>query len=215
MDAEPLPGDPAGAGHRRAHKRRFAFLRGDAGTSGTYGRHQRPSDQKPAGEREHRPRQGIHMRSVGGGDREHALQRLRNAPGLDDLRAQQHLPGDPGGRAALPAGPVGAIRALCPFVLGNARPPLLRRGHLPGCRPALDQSHRPDTFGDRLLQPQARGLPRRRGRAGRENSEGDSSRHDGLQLPGDRPGLPVQHEGPRLAAPFRGPRHLSCPRHPL
>ena len=45
-----------------------------------------------------------------------ALQRLRHAAGLADLRAEQSVPGHPAGRAGVPAGSGGAVAALRPLV---------------------------------------------------------------------------------------------------
>ena len=60
----------------------------------------RSADHEPAGDGRHRPRQGLGPRRHRRADRERALQRLRLAPGLDDLRADQPVLGDPGARAA-------------------------------------------------------------------------------------------------------------------
>ena len=49
-----------------------------------------------AGHRRDRPQQGVGARRFGAGDREHAVRRLRPAPGVDDLRADQPVLGRDG-----------------------------------------------------------------------------------------------------------------------
>ena len=61
-----------------------------------------------------RSRQGAALGSQRQADRGRALQRLRHAPDLDHLRAQQRVPGDPGTRAAVPGRPGDALAALRP-----------------------------------------------------------------------------------------------------
>ena len=61
------------------------------------------------------------------------VQRLRHAPGVADLRAEQSVPGHDAGRAGVPARSVGAVAALRPLV---ERPPRFRSTRSPGQRPA-------------------------------------------------------------------------------
>ena len=76
------------------------------------GRDQRPADQQPAAARQHRPRPGHGPGCHGRPDRERPLQRLWLPADLHHLHAQQRIPGDPGGGAAIPEGPVGPLDAL-------------------------------------------------------------------------------------------------------
>ena len=55
-----------------------------------------------------------------GGER--ALQRLRHAAGVADLRAEQSVPGDPAGGAGVPARSRGAVDALHPSINGRLIP---------------------------------------------------------------------------------------------
>ena len=76
-------------------------------------------------------------------DRERALQRLRLAPGLDDLHADQPVLGHPGARAAVSARSDRALAALRARAVGQAR--AARRGraaHADG-RPAHRHAPRP------------------------------------------------------------------------
>ena len=51
-----------------------------------------------------------------------ALQRVRHAPGVADLRAEQPVSGDPAGGAGVPAGPGGAVDALRALVERQPHP---------------------------------------------------------------------------------------------
>ena len=66
------------------------------------GRQQRPAAQEPAGHRRHGPQQGVDARSDRHPGGDGAVQRLRHAAGVADLRAEQPVPGDPAGRAGIP-----------------------------------------------------------------------------------------------------------------
>ncbi len=57
------------------------------------GRDDRPADQESAGAGGYRPQQGLRAGRHRAADREHPLQRLRPAPGLDDLHVEQPVPG--------------------------------------------------------------------------------------------------------------------------
>ena len=61
------------------------------------------------------PRQAVDARSDRDAGRERALQRLRHAPGVADLRAEQSVSGDPARRSEVPErsrGDVAALRAV-------------------------------------------------------------------------------------------------------
>ena len=96
--------------------------------------------------------------------RDGALQRLRHAAGVADLRAEQSVPGDPAGGAGVPersGGAVDALRALD----GGRLIPLEHGRHRDDRRRAVGrQPHRAAAVGDDLVQPQAGLRARRRGR---------------------------------------------------
>ena len=78
--------------------------------AGPRGRQQRPAAQEPAGQRA----TWTATRSSALGltrqpGRDGALQRVRHAPGLADLRAEQSVPGHPAGRAGVPGESGGAV----------------------------------------------------------------------------------------------------------
>ena len=102
--------------HAAGHRHRRAVSRGRrcsrtrcARLPGARGRQQRPAAEEPAGQRRARPRQDCRARPDRRPGRDRAVQRLRHAPGLADLRAEQPVPGDHAGRAGVPA----AIRRRC------------------------------------------------------------------------------------------------------
>ena len=87
---EPVPVHAAGARTPASSTGWRPAARGEAARPArAAGRDERPADREPAGERRDRPRQGRRARGHRGADRERALQRLRRAAGLDDLRAEQ------------------------------------------------------------------------------------------------------------------------------
>ena len=102
---EPVPVHAAGPRHRGALPRRPGARGEAARAAGARRRDERPPDQEPAGARADRPRPRPRPRRQRAADRGRALHRLRHAPGLDDLRAQQPVPGDHGAAAAVPARP--------------------------------------------------------------------------------------------------------------
>ena len=113
-----------------------------------------------------RPRDGGPARRLDAGGQRHAQQRLRPAPDLDHLRAGQPVSRDPGGDAALSAGPGGAVQAL-------SSPGDRRRSGAAQHAGALRADHRAARHrapgavpvGDHQLQPGARrGAERRGGR---------------------------------------------------
>ena len=64
-------------------------------------RQQRPAEQGPAGQHDHRPRYRLAPRDHGQPDRQHAVRCLRSAPGLDHLCGAQPVPRDHGGGAGI------------------------------------------------------------------------------------------------------------------
>ena len=90
-----------GAGHRRSSTSAAPKLVDAAARSCRASQDvtTRPADQQPAGQRRDRPRPRRGARRHAAADRGRALQRLRRAPGLDDLHAEQPVPGDPGAAA--------------------------------------------------------------------------------------------------------------------
>ena len=99
---EPLPVHAAGPGHGRALPRaRRSSRRSCASSPGLAGRRRATCR---SGTRRSTSRSTATGRSPLGvtraADRGRALHRLRRAPGLDDLRAEQPVPGDPGAAAA-------------------------------------------------------------------------------------------------------------------
>ena len=131
--------------------------------------------KNPQIQRRHRPRQDLRARPDRQPGRDGAVQRLRHAPGLADLRAEQPVPGDPAGRAGVPA----AIRRRCRMLYvrsssGQLIPLEHRRDASTTDAGPLDrQPHRPAAVGDDLVQPEARRRARRRGR--RDSSDGRGS----------------------------------------
>ena len=154
---EPVPVHAAGHRPRRALRSAADAARGAAaGPARAAGRDQRPADQEPAGARRHRPRPGRRARRHRRADRAGALQRLRLAPGLDDLHAEQPVLGDPGAAAGVPARPRRAAAALRALVDAATLVPLgavarLSTGH----RAAHGEPLGPAARGDALVQPQA------------------------------------------------------------
>jgi HAE1 family hydrophobic/amphiphilic exporter-1 len=100
---EPVPVHAPGVGHLRALSLRPLAGVEDAGLARPARRHLRPPDHQPAGAGGHRPRQGRRAGGEHAVDRGHPLLRLRLAPGVDHLRAQQPVPGNHGAGAAVSA----------------------------------------------------------------------------------------------------------------
>ncbi len=91
-----------------AEDRRSTSDRGDFGR-----RQQRPAEQGPAGQCEHRPRCRFAAGSFGQPDRQHAVRCLRPASGLDRLCGAQPVPRDHGGGAGVPAEPADPRGCRC------------------------------------------------------------------------------------------------------
>ena len=92
-----------------------------------------------------------------GGDR--ALQRLRHAPGVADLRAEQSVPGHHAGGAGVPEQPGGAVDALRALERRPADPAEYGRPREDRRRPVGHCAHRPAAVGHHLVQPEARLSP--------------------------------------------------------
>ena len=99
------------------------------------------SDQqhgRPADQRHDRSRHRDAPRSDAELDRQHALRRLRSAPGVDDLQPAQPVSCRDGGRAALLAGPAHA-RADLRFDVRRQSPPASSRRASPPAITSLDR----------------------------------------------------------------------------
>ena len=150
-------------------------------------------------------------------DRERAVRRVRLAAGVDDLHADQPVPGDPGGAAGVPARPRRARTcSTCARPTGDLVP--LERGrHVDRRRRAADgQPLGPAAGGDALVQPRA-------GRVARATAIGDG-RGGGPRrnfpptmttgFPGHGAGVPVvAQQGCGLLLVARGGRDLPGARH--
>src|SRR2546426_694220 len=191
-------------------------LRQDADASGLHGRQHRPPDHEPAGDRRHRPGQGLGARRDRRADRERAVRRLRLAPGLDDLHADEPVLGHHGARSQVPARPHRALAALRALAVGQARAAQLGRapdadhrapdGHAPGPAPG----------GDDLVQPPAWRVAQRGGGGGPEGpARAPAPGHDRRELPGHGPGVPGVAQGPGAPPRRHDPGHPSRARHSL
>ena len=167
--AQPVSVHAAGHRHRGALQVRADPRSEGARDSRDRRRLERPADQEPPGAGHDGSRQDFGPRAQRQSGRDRAVQRVRHAPGLADLRAQQPVPGHPAGRAAVPEGSGGDVDALRPLVRRIADPAEHRRDDDDGRRPADRQPHRPAAVGDHLVQPEAR---RRAGRRGHRDPSG-------------------------------------------
>ena len=108
------------------------------------GRHQRPADQEPAGQRRDRPRQGLGARRLGAADRDRALQRLRLAADLHHLHARPTRTRSSWSCCRSTNRPGGAVAALRPLRRAGKLVPLSAVASLDdGRRPADRQPLRP------------------------------------------------------------------------
>ena len=107
-------------------------------TAGPRGRQQRPADQEPAGQRRPGSRQDLRARPDGQPGGDGAVQRVRHAAGVADLRAEQPVPGDHAGRAGVPERSGGAVDALRAVVGSGQLIPLEHGGQ--GRRPTSGRS---------------------------------------------------------------------------
>ena len=118
----------------------------------------------PAAERDDRPRPRGRARHHDAEDRGRALHRLRHAPDLDDLRADQPVPGHHGARARVPGDAGGDRPALRARGHGRPRAALLARAVTQGNGPADRGPPGPASGRLDLVQPEpGRGARRRRG----------------------------------------------------
>ena len=161
--AQPLPVHAAGHRHRRAVPLGADPRGQDSAAAGPRGRQQRSAGQESADSDRHGSRQDLGARADGESGRDRALQRVRDAPGVADLRAQQSVSGRHAGRAGIPARSGGAVDVVRPLVRRPADPAQHRRkgDHQRGT--AHGRPHRPAAVGDDFVQSQAgRGAGRRR-----------------------------------------------------
>ena len=163
--ARALPVHAAGHRHRRALQVRAGHGREDARDRRARRRQQRPAAQEPAGHRRHGPQQGVDARPHGEPGRERAVQRVRHAAGLADLRAEQSVPGHPAGRAGIPEGSGGDVAALRPVEHGHADPARIGRAASDRRRAAVGQPLRAAAGRHDLVQPEAGLRARRRRRS--------------------------------------------------
>ena len=82
-------------------------------------RQYRPRRSRPRKLRDRRPRHRREAWPNQHRDRQHALRRLRPAPGLDDLSRNQPVQGGDGGRSQVHQGPDRAERHLCQYRIGG------------------------------------------------------------------------------------------------
>ena len=109
----------------------------------------------------HRPRHRLAARPVGRPDPPAALLGLRDPPGLDDLCARRHLPGDPRGRSEIRRHQRGAATHPDPHADRRAGAARYRGQAQRQADLAHRQPHRPASLGDHLLQPGAGHCARR------------------------------------------------------
>ena len=213
--AKPVPDHHAGDRHRGAVPAR-AGLPGEAARPARPDRSQhRPDDPQPQGRRRDRPRAGDHPRGLDRADSADPLQRLRLAPDLLHLHADQRVPGHPRAETGVPGRRLVHGRALRPLGERNAGAPERGGDGDARARAAHRESLRADPLGDDLLQPEARRFPRAGRGRGRQAGprRAASDHHD--ELPGNGAGVPVLHEGAGHAARGRGAGDLSRPGDPL
>ena len=101
-DEEPVPVHAPGFGHGGALQVRPDPRGQDPRAAGSPGRHERHAALESAAERGDRPRPRGRARHHDAEDRGRPLHRVRHAPDLDDLRADQPVPGHHGARARVP-----------------------------------------------------------------------------------------------------------------
>ncbi len=168
--ARALPVHAAGHRHRRALQVRAGHGGEDPRDLGPRRRQQRPAPQEPAGHGRHGPQQGVDARPHGEPGGELAVQRLRHAAGLADLRAEQSVPGHPAGRAGIPEGSRRDVAALRPVEHRHADPARIGRETPDRRRSAVRQPLRAAAGRHDLVQPEARLRARRRGRSDQDAS---------------------------------------------
>ena len=117
--------------------------------------------RNPDGLSHDRPRPRLRARRHAGIARERALHGVRLAPDLDDLRAEQRVPGHHGAPPRVPARPVGLPAPLRALEEGRPRPALGAHAPRAHRRPARREPRGPAARRHALLQPRARRLARR------------------------------------------------------
>ena len=138
--------------------------RGAAQAPGAQGRQLRSADPGPPARSRDRSRHRGAARHHGRDDRQHAVRRVRPAPGRGVLHADQPVPRRARGDAAIGTGPDALDRIYVPSATG-AQVPLsdARQGDALGGR-ALDRPPGPVPGDHDLVQPRARRRARRCGR---------------------------------------------------
>ena len=174
--------------------------------------------KNPQVERRHRSRQDLGARADRQPGRDRAVQRVRHAAGVADLRAEQPVPGHHAGRARVSARSGRAVD--CSTSVGVQRPAdSARHGgarHAPTVGPLHGQPHRTAAVGDDLVQPEAgRRARRRRRRRFRSAARGHAAVDDRHELPGRGAGVPGFAAGARPDSGDGDRRDLHRARHPV
>ena len=211
---EPVPVHAAGARHRASSTTgRRRLQSAHARLPGVPRRDQRSAAAQPAGEARHRPRQGQPARHHRRPDPQHALQRLRHPPGVDDLHAGEQLPGDPGGRPERPAIDRRCSRKI--YVRASTRPAgaadRASRRSSARRRAGSRSTSGPAAGGHHLVQPRARRLARRRRSTRSSSIERDrlpATRHH--QLPGAAQVFQDRSQGQGSCCSARSSSSTSC-----
>ena len=184
--------------------------------AGLPGRHQRPAVRQSASADRDRPPTGLGPGYHRDPDREYALQRLRPAPGLKHLHAEQPILGDPGTGSQVSVGSIGVVAALRALQHRRAGAVEFGRASDPQGRPI--EHHPPGTaaVSHHFLQSRAR---RGAGRCDQENQCGhgrnSGPRNPDRQLSGRGAGVPVFARGNGHVAGDVDFRDLSGAGHPL
>ena len=162
----------------------------DSRDSGHRGRQQRSASEQPADSARSGSRPHLVARLDGESSRDGALQRLRHAPGLADLRAEQSVSSHHGRGAGVPARSRGAVDVVRPFLNGQARAAEYRCAgdHRRGT--AEREPHRPAPIGHDLVQPQAGFRARRCRHANSGDGCGDAAGDRVDAIPGHGAGVP-------------------------
>ena len=163
--AQPVPAHAPGFGPRPAREVHGAAGDEGQGAAGPSRRDDRPPEQEPAARGDDRPRQGVRAGPHRVAGRGRAQQRVRHAPGLDDLHVHERVPGHPRAPRAVPDEPRGPVAPLRAQHRGHARPAVLRRALRRERRPARREPPRAGSVVHDLVQREARRLPGRRDRA--------------------------------------------------
>ena len=163
-----IPVHPAERAGGRAQRLGAAPAGADARRPDVPRRDERLAAEGPAGVAQDRPRPRQHARRLDRRDPHGALQRLRRAPGVDDLHAGRQLPGDHGSRARREAGRERVQQHLRAFFERRTGAAVELHDGAALDRPDLDQPRRPAAGGDGVVQPRSRHRARRRDGEDRE-----------------------------------------------